>query len=55
MSDRIGRAAVHLHVHDELLDLVAAGRFIQINKPATKHSHTDPHYLSRAKVSVSSG
>ena len=42
MSDRISSTAVHLYIHNKLFDLIMMGRFIQTNKPATKHGHTDP-------------
>jgi hypothetical protein len=54
VSYGIGRAAVHLHVHNEFFDLVVSGGFIQTDQPAAQHGHTDTDRLPRAKVAVGS-
>jgi hypothetical protein len=48
----IGRTAVHLHVDDQLLDLVAPRRFIQADQSAAQHGHAHTHHLTRTQVTV---
>jgi hypothetical protein len=52
MRDRVSRAAVHLHVDDQLFDLIVTCGFIQTDEPTPQHGHAHAHDLSRAEVSV---
>jgi hypothetical protein len=52
MSNRVSCTPIHLHIDDELFDLIVAGGIIQADEATSQHGHAYSHHLARAEVTV---
>ena len=55
MGHRISGATVHLHIDDQLFDLIVTPGLIEPDKPAAQHGHAYAYHLPGAKMAVDRG